>query len=312
MSDSDQVSAPLPDVPGIERTFRDVNDVELHTVSAGDPDDPLVVLLHGFPEFWYEWHNYFDPLVEAGYRVVVPDQRGYNRSQKPDDLNAYSIDTLSADVVGLIETAGRESAHVVGHDWGAAVAWDLALRYPKAVDRLGIVNVPHPTVFQRTLTADLTQLRNSWYMFFFQLPIVPEWTTHRNQFAFFVNTMEDSSRPETFAEQDFRRYRQAWSCEDAVGSMINWYRALFRRQNDPPQEQVEAPTVVIWGENDQALVPRMAEESVQYCSDGYVERFPDATHWVPHEYPDRVAALLLTHFDAGTDAETTPPSNKRT
>jgi pimeloyl-ACP methyl ester carboxylesterase len=299
MNVPNQVSAPLPDVPGIGRTFRDVNGVELHTVSAGDPDDPLVVLLHGFPEFWYEWNEYIEPLVEAGYHVIVPDQRGYNRSEKPDGLDAYSIDTLSADIVDLIETVGRESAHVVGHDWGAAVAWDLALRHPEAVDRLGIVNVPHPTVFQRTLTSNLTQLRNSWYMFFFQLPHIPEWATSRNQFAFFVNAMEGGSRAETFGERDFERYRQAWSRKNAVGSMINWYRALFRRQKDPPQEQVEAPTLVVWGENDQALVPQMAEESIQFCVDGHLERFPDATHWVPHEYPDQVAALLVTHLDGG-------------
>ena len=299
MSDSEQASAPLPDVPGVERTYREVNGVELHTVSAGDPGDPLVVLLHGFPEFWYEWREYVGPLVEAGYRVLVPDQRGYNRSEKPDGLDAYSVDTLSADIVDLIETAGRESAHVVGHDWGAAVAWDLALRHPEAVDRLGIINVPHPTVFQRTLKSDLTQLRNSWYMFFFQLPLLPEWASSRNGFAFFVDVMESSSRPGTFGERDFERYRRAWSREDAVGSMINWYRALFRRLNEPPRERVDAPALVVWGENDEALIPRMAGESVRYCSDGRLERFPDATHWVPHEYPDRVVRLLLEHLDAG-------------
>ncbi|SFR46231.1 MULTISPECIES: alpha/beta fold hydrolase [Halorubrum] len=302
MSDSERASAPLPDVPGIERGYREVNGVELHTVTAGDPGGQPVVLLHGFPEFWYEWREYLDPLAEAGYRVVVPDQRGYNLSGKPTGLDAYSIDTLAADIVDLIETTGRESAHVVGHDWGAAVAWDLALRHPESVDRLGIVNVPHPTVFQRTLTADLTQLRNSWYMFFFQLPLLPEWTSSRNRFAFFVNTMEGGSRPGTFDEPDFERYRRAWSRADAVGSMINWYRALFRRRRDPPRERVDAPTLVVWGENDQALVPRMAEESVQFCSDGRLERFPDATHWVPHERRDRVAALLLEHLDGSAPA----------
>jgi pimeloyl-ACP methyl ester carboxylesterase len=302
MSGSDQPSAPLPDVPGIERTYREVNGVELHTVSAGDPGSPLVVLLHGFPEFWYEWHRHLDPLVEAGYRVIVPDQRGYNRSEKPDGLDAYSIDTLAADVAAIIETAGQDRAHVVGHDWGAAVAWDLALRHPSSVDRLGIINVPHPTVFQRTLTADLTQLRNSWYMFFFQLPLVPEWTVSRNRFAFFVNAMARGSRPDTFDERDFERYRRAWSREDAVGSMIDWYRALFRRQKEPPQTQVEAPALVLWGDNDQALIPRMAAESVEYCTDGRLERFPDGTHWVPHEYHDQVARLLLEHLDASAKA----------
>jgi pimeloyl-ACP methyl ester carboxylesterase len=299
MSSSDQYSAPLPDSSDAERIVREVNGVDLHTVFAGDSDGELVVLLHGFPEFWYEWSEYLEPLSEAGYRVLVPDQRGYNRSDKPEGLDAYSIDTLSADIRGLIESADRERAHVVGHDWGAAVAWDLSLRHPEVVDRLGIINVPHPTVFQTTLTSDLTQLRKSWYMFYFQLPWLPEWASRRNRYAFLVGAMEGGSLPGTFDDRDFERYRQAWRREDAIASMINWYRALFRRQNDPPRERVAAPTLVLWGDKDQALLSRMAEESVEYCSNGRLERFADATHWVPHEYPGRVVESLLAHFKAG-------------
>ncbi|PSP82296.1 alpha/beta hydrolase [Halobacteriales archaeon QS_1_68_17] len=289
-------SASLPDVPSAESTFREANGVTLHVVAAGDPDDPVVVLLHGFPEFWYEWHQYVEPFVAAGYRVLVPDQRGYNRSDKPAGVRPYRISELSRDVRALVATEDREAAHVVGHDWGAAVAWDLALRDPGTVDRLGIVNVPHPTVFERTLRSNPTQLRKSWYMFFFQLPRLPEWYLRRDDYAFVVAAMRDEARPGAFDETDFARYRRAWDRDGALGAMLNWYRALFRHAEDPPRERVDPPTLVVWGEHDQALVPEMAPESVDYCEDGRLERFPDATHWVPHEYPDRVADVLLDHL----------------
>jgi pimeloyl-ACP methyl ester carboxylesterase len=295
MTPRTDTNAPLPDVSSIESTFRDANDVRLHVVVAGDADDPLVVLLHGFPEFWYEWHQYIEPLVDAGYRVLVPDQRGYNRSDKPAGVRPYRITELSGDVVDLIATEGRDAAHVIGHDWGAAVGWDLALRHPDAVDRLGIINVPHPTVFQRTLTSNLTQLRKSWYMFFFQIPRLPERYVGRNDYGFLVTALEEA-RPGTFTETDFERYRRAWAEEEALTATINWYRALFRHGEDPPRGRVRAPTLIVWGDDDQALVPEMASRSLEYCDEGNIERFPDATHWIPHEYPDRVSGLLLDHL----------------
>ena len=296
MSEHASGNAPLPDVPSAERSFREVDGVDLHVVAAGDPADPLVVLLHGFPEFWYEWRAYVEPLVDAGYRVLVPDQRGYNRSDKPAGIDAYRMGRLSADVVELVESEGRDAAHVVGHDWGAAVAWDAALRYPEAVDRLGIVNVPHPTVFERVLKTRPRQLLKSWYMFYFQLPGLPEWNVRRTEYDLLAATMRRGARPGTFSATDFERYRAAWAEEGALTAMINWYRALFRRRDDPPRERVAAPTLVLWGENDQALVPEFAPKSVAYCDDGRLERFPDATHWLPHEEPDRVAELLIDHL----------------
>jgi len=286
----------LPDVPSAESVYRDVNGVELHTVVAGDESDPLVVLLHGFPEFWYGWHRQIAPLVEAGYRVVVPDQRGYNASEKPDGVRSYRLSELVGDVVGLVESEGGDSAHVVGHDWGAVVAWHLALSRPEVVDRLGIVNVPHPTAYRETLRSNLAQLRRSWYVFYFQLPRIPEWLSARDDFAFWVSALRDGARPGTFSDADIARYRTAWSQDGAPRAMINWYRALVRHGEAPPRERVAAPTLVVWGENDQALVPELAPKSVDYCEDGRLERFPDATHWVNHEEPERVADLLVEHL----------------
>lgn len=289
-------SAPLPEVPSAESTVREVNGVELHVVAAGDPDDPLVVLLHGYPEFWYGWRDHVAPLVGAGYRVVVPDQRGYNRSEKPRGTGAYRIDRLSGDVVGLVESADRESARVVGHDWGAAVAWDLALRHPDVVDRLAICNVPHPTVMERKLRSSLSQIRRSWYVFFYQLPRIPEWLNARNDYDFYVTAFEEAE-PGTFTGTDLGRYRNAWRRDGAVTAMVNWYRAMVRHRNDPPRERVEPPTLILWGEEDRWLLPEMAGESLAYCEDGRLERFPDATHWINHERRAAVDEHLVEFFE---------------
>lgn len=286
----------VPNVPSAESTFRTVNGVELHVVAAGETDAELVVLLHGFPEFWYEWSGYVESFVEAGYRVVIPDQRGYNRSDKPDGIRPYRVDRLSQDIVGLIETEGCECAHVIGHDWGAAVAWDFALRHPDAVDRLGIINVPHPSAFVDTLRSSLRQLAKSSYIFLFQLPRLPEWYVQRADFEPWVSAMREGSRPDTFTEEAFERYRSAWARDGAPTAMLNWYRAL-RWYRGPPRERVSVPTRIVWGENDQALVPKLAERSLEYCEQGDLERFPRATHWVTHERTDRVTTLLLDHLE---------------
>jgi len=290
--------ATLLDDAGVESVSREANGVRLHAVAAGDADDPLVVLLHGFPEFWYGFHEYVRPLADAGYHVLVPDQRGYNRSDKPDGIASYRISELSGDIAALVAEMGYDTAHVVGHDWGAAVAWDLALRRPAVVDRLGILNVPHPTVFQRTLTSRPRQMLKSWYMFYFQLPKVPEWTAARDDFRFWASTLRNTSRSGTFDETDLRRYRAAWSRSGAPTAMINWYRALFRHRETPPRETVDAPTLLVWGEGDDFLLPEMATESLSHCPDGRLERLPDATHWVHHEFPDRVIEHLLAHLSS--------------
>jgi pimeloyl-ACP methyl ester carboxylesterase len=293
MSDRPATDASILDDPAVSSEYREVNGVRLHVVTAGDEDDPLVVLLHGFPEFWYGWHRSIAPLVDAGYRVLVPDQRGYNRSEAPDGVRAYRITELSRDIAELIESEDRESAHVVGHDWGAGVAWDLALRRPAYLDHLGIVNVPHPTVFQETLTSNPRQLAKSWYMFYFQLPRIPEWVQAQVDYKQFVDSLRNA-KPGTFSEADIERYRAVW--DRGLTGMINWYRALFRYREDPPRERVEAPTLVIWGERDEYLLAEMAEKSIQYCDDGRLERVSEGTHWVHHEYAEEVTDHLLEHL----------------
>lgn len=267
--------------------------VRLHVVQAGPVDGPLVILLHGFPEFWYGWNAQIEPLAAAGYRVYAPDQRGYNLSDKPDGIAAYSIETLAADVVGLIDEAGRQKAVVVGHDWGAAVAWWVAATYPDRVERLVVLNVPHPAVMKRFASRDPGQMLRSWYIAFFQLPGLPERLSRQNNWSLMIHTLRSSSRPGTFSDADLEQYRRAWSQPGAFRSMVNWYRAVLRR---PPTRSLAAritvPTLLIWGTRDRFLKREMAQPSIDLCDKGRVIFFENATHWVQHEEAERVTELI--------------------
>jgi len=274
-------------------TFIETNGIRLHVVQAGAPNNKLLILLHGFPEFWYGWRNQIDFFAQQGLRVWVPDQRGYNLSDKPRGLAAYNIDQLAADVIGLIDAACVEKAYVVGHDWGAAVAWWTAIKYPQRVERLVILNVPHPSVMRRNLQTNFTQLRKSWYIFFFQLPWLPEILGRANNFALLSRAMQSSSRPGTFSDDDLERYRAAWSQPNAYPSMLNWYRVIIQRQPKPPRSyRVTIPTLILWGARDKFIGKELAEQSLSLCDDGRLEWIDPATHWVQHEEPARVNQMI--------------------
>ncbi|KZN26528.1 alpha/beta hydrolase [Haladaptatus sp. R4] len=262
-------------------------------MTAGDPEAPLVVLLHGHPDFWYGWRNQIDSLVEAGFRVVVPDQRGCNLSEAPNGIDAYRQSELSSDVCELIRSEGRESAHIVGHDFGAFVAWNVALREPSIVDRLGIMNVPHPTVYRNVLRSSPQQIVRSWYVWFYQVPKLPEWMLSRNEMDNMVDSLTITSKPGTFDEETIRHYRAAWR-HTGVAPRVNWYRG-FRRSERPSRDTVTQPTLICWGEDDIALLPSMAQKSVEYCENGRLRVFPDTSHWVHHER-EEVTEELLRHL----------------
>jgi pimeloyl-ACP methyl ester carboxylesterase len=288
-----------------QHTTLETNGVRLHCVQAGPPEGTLLILLHGFPEFWYGWRHQIEPLAQAGYRVLAPDQRGYNLSDKPRTVDNYRIGILAADVVGLIQALGRERALLVGHDWGAAVAWHTAVHYPQSITKLGILNVPHPAVMVRTLRSSLRQIMKSWYIFFFQIPRLPEWVLSRSNYAAMQRMLRASSKRDTFSEEVLDRYVQAWRQPGALRSMIHWYRALFRsvvastgRSVEGVQpRQVEPPTLMIWGANDIALDRSMAQPSIDLCDHGRLVFFEQATHWVQHDEPERVTQLLMDFLE---------------
>jgi pimeloyl-ACP methyl ester carboxylesterase len=270
--------------------------IELHAVAAGPPDGPVIILLHGFPEFWYSWRNQIEPLATAGFRVIVPDQRGYNTSSKPRGAAHYALSHLVSDVLAIVDDLGQSRFFLAGHDWGAAVAWSVALLHPQRVAKLAILNVPHPSVMRRFLRTNRRQLRRSWYMFFFQLPWLPEAAFSAFDFKLGVRSLVRSSRPGTFSPEDLAQYRAAWSQPGALTSMINWYRAAFRYRSKFPDSTVHVPTRILWGERDAFLLSDMAHESLRYCDSAELYTFANASHWLQHEEPARVSDLLIHFF----------------
>lgn len=281
------------------RQMIETNGIRLHTVQAGPEDGPLVVLLHGFPEFWYGWRRQIPALAAAGYRVVAPDQRGYNDSDRPPRLSAYRLMNLVNDVVGLVEALGRHQAHLVGHDWGGVVAWWAALHYKTVFTRLVILNAPHPGVMRRTLMTDPTQIFRSLYALFFQIPGLPEAMMRNNNWEMLVETLRRTSRPDVFTDEDLVQYRQAWYRPGAMTAMLNWYRALVQLPpRIPASQRIDPPTLILWGAQDFALKRSLVEKSLEQCEDGRSVVFEDATHWLQHEEPEEVNRLILEFFAA--------------
>ncbi|MEK6194965.1 MAG: alpha/beta hydrolase, partial [Deltaproteobacteria bacterium] len=249
--------------------YIETNGIRLNVVQDGPQDGPLVILLHGFPEFSYGWKQQIPFLESHGYRVWAPDQRGYNLSDKPAGIAAYSLDELAADVIGLIDAAGQEQAFVVGHDWGAVVAWWLAAKYPHRLSKLVTINVPHGAVMRKNLFGNFAQMRKSWYMFFFQIPWLPEYLAKRQDWKLVLESLTKTSRPGTFNDSDLQQYRQAWSQPKAYRSMLNWYRAMIQNPPKPPAiSRITVPTLLIWGAKDKFLGREMAQPSIDRCDDG--------------------------------------------
>jgi pimeloyl-ACP methyl ester carboxylesterase len=271
-------------------------EVLLHAVAAGPKDGAVVVLLHGFPEFWYGWRKLIDPLAAAGFRVVVPDQRGYNLSSKPAGIGSYALSELVSDVIAIADQLGQEKIFLVGHDWGAAVAWSAALLQPKRIAKLVALNVPHPSVMRKFMRTHFAQVLRSWYIFFFQLPWLPEALFSAFHFRAGSRALLRSSRPGTFSVEDLAQYRAAWSQPGALTGMIHWYRALFRYRTKFPNRTVRVPTRILWGERDAFLLSEMAHESLRYCADAELYTFRNASHWLQHEEPARVSELLVEFF----------------
>jgi pimeloyl-ACP methyl ester carboxylesterase len=284
-----------PNLPTeLREGYAEVGDVRLHYVEAGD--GPLIVLLHGFPEFWYGWRLQIAPLAAAGFRVVAPDMRGYNLSSRPAGVAAYAADKLADDVGGLIRERGAESALLVGHDWGGSVAWATAMSHPEVVDRLAILDAAHPRALQKGLR-NPRQLLRSWYFFFFQLPGLPERGVRAGRWRFFRRFLRDA-RP-AYTPEEIERYVEAWSQPGAASAMINYYRCSVRESKKAGAaiRPISVPTLVIWGERDRYLGPGVREpDRGDVPGLDRVERLPDASHWVHHDEPERVNQLLIDFF----------------
>jgi epoxide hydrolase 4 len=273
------------------------NGLRLHAVEAGPESGPLLLLLHGFPEFWYGWRHQIESLAAAGFRVLAPDQRGYNLSDKPRGVSSYSLDLLARDIVGLIDDTGHDKAYVAGHDWGGAVGWWLGVHHPERIEKLALLNIPHPYVMLRTVKRNSVQQKKSSYIAFFQIPWLPERVLRARNWAATVKSLRKTSRPGTFPDADLVLYREAWSQPGAITAMLNWYRAALRKGPRLTQSsRVTVPTLLLWGAQDTALLREMAQPSIDLCDNGRLVFLEEATHWVQHEEPDAVNAMLADFF----------------
>ncbi|MCW2968944.1 MAG: alpha/beta hydrolase [Solirubrobacterales bacterium] len=287
--------------------YADVGDVKLHYVEAGD--GPLIVLLHGFPEFWFGWRLQISPLAAAGFRVVAPDMRGYNLSSRPAGVAPYAVDKLADDVCGLIRERGAESALLVGHDWGGTAAWATAMNHPEVVDRMAILDAAHPRALQKGLR-NPRQLLRSWYFFFFALPGLPERVVRAGHWRFFRRFVRDA-RP-AYSPEEIDRYVEAWSQPGAASAMINYYRCSVRESQKKAAaaiRPISAPTLLIWGELDRYLGPGVREPDPSDVPGlDRIERLPNASHWVHHDEPERVNQLLIDFFAPAHPTQQRPTS----
>lgn len=281
----------------MESKFVRVNGIKLHYMEEGS--GVLVILLHGFPEFWYGWRKQI-PVLSKSYRIVAPDMRGYNLSDKPAKVSDYKIQVLANDVAELIKALGEKKAIVVGHDWGAAVAWAVASLYPEVVSKLAILNVPHPNEMRRAfLRFNFSQWKKSWYIFFFQVPFLPEKVVGTAKF--FRQTFTTMSmKAEKPSAEDLQKYVDAYAQPGAVKATIAYYRAAFRQIFSPSAlryPKVQAPVLMLWGEHDKALGKELTYRTKKYCENS-CEIFYDVTsgHFLQHDNPEWVNEKLLHFF----------------
>jgi epoxide hydrolase 4 len=272
------------------------NGLRMGYLDIGPRDGAPVVLLHGFPEFHWSWRMQWPALAEAGYRVIVPDQRGYNLSGKQ---RPYDIDTLTGDIAALQDALGVTTSHIAGHDWGGVLSYAFSARYPQRVRKLAILNAPHPQAYVQALLRSREQRKRGWYVFYFQLPFVPERALRRDNYAFGDRLLSGAG---STTAADIARYKTAWSQPGALSAMIGWYRAIFRRALlrgfntgiGPARHE----TLVIWGKRDLALSVDVNAELERHAPNARVAYLDDASHWVQLDAPDAVNRLLLGHFGA--------------
>lgn len=294
----------------VRHGYANVNGIRLHYAESGG-GDRLVILLHGFPEFWYSWRHQLAALADE-YHVVAPDMRGYNLSDKPQRVEDYRLEVLVQDVLGLIKHFGAGKAAIVGHDWGGGIAWAVAQRYPKHVSKLVVLQVPPAAAWRANMT--LRQLLRSWYMFFFQLPRFPEWAIGRKDFAALDGVFKESvARKGTFKNEDLEIYKEALRRPGAVTAAVNYYRAnLFRLmrgshaggisttvsplgETAPRRDsRIRVPTLFIFGEQDFAILSETVRGIAKYIDAPYREvRIADSGHWVQNEAVAEVNEALI-------------------
>lgn len=279
---------------GIAIQWVEANGLTFEVAEAGE-GKRLALCLHGFPELHYSWRHQMPVLAGMGYRVWAPNMRGYGATDRPEGTHAYRLEHLAADVATLIDASGAEEVTLIAHDWGAIVAWYFAIRKVRPLKALVILNVPHPLCGRREMK-HWRQLRKSWYIFFFQIPGLPERMLGRSRAAPIARIFRDSAvNQDRFTAAEVEPYRAAAARPGAMTAMLNYYRALLRTPDIRAigDGRVDVPTLMLWGEQDVAISIEVLDGTEQYVPDLTVKRFPHASHWVQQDIPDQINAALI-------------------
>ena len=282
----------------LQSLYIKLNNVTLHVKTAGHPASPAILFLHGFPSFWYSWQLQIDYFTSLNFYLIVPDQRGYNESGKPEHVSDYRLQLLVEDMVQLLAALNIKQANVVAHDWGGIVGWALIKKHPYLFCKAVNINAPYLPQYAKFSFA---QLRKSWYVYFFQLPFFPQWLLKKNECAMLARAMLRTSMPGTFTKEDMAIYRQAWQMEGSVTAMINWYRALLIYNSEAKEifgqrTPVQIPVLVLWGNRDAFLRKESGICPPKHCTNFSMKVYDDATHWLPIEKSAEVNKAIADFF----------------
>ena len=287
---------------GLQNEFVNVNGIRMHYVTMGK--GPLIVFLHGFPEFWYSWRHQI-PFFSKHFKVAVPDMRGFGETERPTEVDEYRIERLVTDIVELVHSLGQEKATVVGHDWGGVIARSIGIMAPNIVENLIIMNAPHPAVFQRNAFRNYEQMQKSWYMFFFLLQNVPERVLSRNNFELLKHVFEISTkRKKMFTQRDIEWYTSSWGKEGGITGGINYYRSNLNAEfwgnldESIPFPRIKSPTLQIWAEEDPFLGKELTEGTNEFVGALFsLKIIPNCGHWIQQEAPEEVNQIIDEFLD---------------
>lgn len=279
----------------MEHRYRTANGIRLHYVEQGT--GPLVLMLHGFPDYWRSWRRQIPVVAQAGYRVVALDLRGYNLSDRPRGVAAYQLDTLTNDVAAFVDQLDGDPPTVVGHDWGGIIAWQLAMHHSESLRSLIVLNAPHPAAFDRELKRLSSQWLRSWYAMLFQVPIIPEATLSAGNYALLKRTLRQGPAD---SDEELEQYLAIFTPPGALTAALNYYRAAVRFRPAAPR-RIDCETLLLWGERDPFLLPRLADELEQWVPELDVVKLPDAGHWLQLTHANQVNEPLLAFLRRTTE-----------
>lgn len=274
-----------------------LNDVSLSVITAGPKEGRPVIILHGFPERAESWMNQIELLSNKGFFVIAPVLRGYGDSDHPSGVKNYSLEKIGHDVVELMDHFKISKSFIIGHDWGCAVSWYLISFFEERFEKAILLNAPHWEVFRRHLLSNPAQLLKSWYVLAIQLPVIPEVIISLKNYSLFAETVAKSSVRRSYPKDELEALKKEWNEKKSMGTMLNWYRAAKYSLKNQPQNGIQIPVSLVWGERDPFVSLSMGKESLEFCKNGELIVLKNAGHWPHHECKDELNSLILTKFN---------------